>query len=238
MVKSPLARILLGLAALTLVAIAALALGSKQDIITSNDGRMAIALKAPSVITPTDFNSDAGLKTIAGNLSTYPFGTYFCCYGFTVAEGGTNFPFQTWVAIAFTPSADATVTKIKASVGAFGGISSGFELSINEDSSGVPGKALKKFHVATPPGYGQCCTLDTGNYKAGIPVTAGTQYWIVASTTSKDTKFLGGWAFNSTDMRSYLIAGWCQGSSTYCGSNSGKWIAGNSLRPGFAVLGN
>jgi hypothetical protein len=235
MVKSPLARILLCMAVLTLVGVTALALGARQNVFTSNDGRMAIATNPPEVIVPAVRESK--LTTIAGNLSDFPFGTFFCCYGNTIAEGGSNFPFQTWVAIAFTPKANATVTKIEASVGTFGG-SSGFELSINNDSSGLPGTAIKSFHIKTPPQYGACCTLDVGNSKAGIPVTAGTQYWIVSSTSSKDTDFLGGWAFNSTDMRPYSAASWCMGSSTYCGSNSGKWVGFNGLLPAFAVLGH
>jgi hypothetical protein len=235
MVKSPLARVLLCLAVLTIIGVTALALGSKQNIVLTNDGRMAIATKAPAVITPAV--RDAKLTTIAGNLSTYPFGTFFCCYGNTIAEGGSNFPFQTWVAIAFTPAANATVTRVEASVGTFGG-ATGFELSLHADSGGVPGALIKGFHFPTPPQYGQCCVLDTGNDKAGIPVTAGTQYWVVASTKKNDTNFLGGWAFNSTDMRGGLAASWCKGSSTYCGTNSGKWVAFNGLLPGFAVLGH
>jgi hypothetical protein len=235
MVKSPLARILLCVAVLTLVGLTALAVGTKQNLVTSSDGRMAIATNPPRVITPAI--REPKLITIAGNLSDFPFGTFFCCYGNTIAEGGSNFPFQTWVAIAFTPSANATVTRIEASVGTFGG-TSGFELSINNDSSGVPGTVIKRFHIKAPPPYGACCTLDVGNDKAGIPVTSGTQYWIVASTTAKDTNFLGGWAFNSTDMRPHQAASWCKGSSTYCGSNSGKWVAFNGLLPAFDVLGH
>ena len=123
MVKSPLARILLCLAVLALIGVTALALGTKQNFITTNNGRMAIATKGPSAVTPRDINSNAGLKTIAGNLSTYPFGTFFCCFGNTIAQEGSNgFPFTTWVAIPFTPTANATVTRIEASVGTFGGI--------------------------------------------------------------------------------------------------------------------
>ena len=223
---------------LALVGLAALALGPKTGYVFSDDGRTVTATRGPQFVTPTV--RDPSLKTIAGNLSDYPYGIFFCCFGNTIAEGGSNFPFQTWVAIPFTPSANVTVTRIEASVGAFGGITSGFELSLRADNSGLPGKVIKSFHIAKPPQYGACCTLDVGNDKTGIALTAGTQYWIAATTTSKDTNFLGGWAFNSTDMRSHPIASWCKGSSTYCGSNSGKWVAGMSgdPLPAFAILGN
>jgi hypothetical protein len=235
MAKKPLTRVLICLAVLALIGVSALALRSKSEFVTSSDGRMAIATHPPQFTTAAV--EEPTLTTIAGNLSKYQFGTFFCCYGNTIAEGGANFPFQTWVAIAFTPSANATVNRVKASVGTFGG-TSGFELSLANDNNGVPGTVIKKFHIANPPTYGACCTLDVGHDKAGIPVTAGTQYWVVASTTAKDTEFLGGWAFNSTDMRSHLAASWCQGSTTYCGSNSGVWVPFNGLLPGFAVLGN
>ena len=102
-----------------------------------------------------------------------------------------------------------------------------------------PGSPIKTFNIKTEPTYGSCCTLDVGNDKAGIPVTKGTQYWIAVTTSKKQTAFAGGWAFNSTDMRSYEIAGWCEGSSTYCGSNSGKWVVGQSgdPLPAYGVLG-
>jgi len=240
MVKSPLARVVLCLAVLMLIGVTALALGTKQNFITSNDGRTAIATKGPSVVTPRDPRSDAGLKTIAGNLSTYPFGTFFCCFGNTIAAGPPNFPFQYWVAIPFTPTADATVTRVEASVGTFGGADAGaFQIQLLADNSNSPGSPIKTFDIKTESTYGSCCTLDVGNDKAGIPVTKGTQYWVAVTTSKKQTAFAGGWAFNSTDMRSHEIAGWCEGSSTYCGSNSGKWVVGQSgdPLPAYAVLG-
>jgi hypothetical protein len=195
MTRKPFVVTVVGIAVLALIGVAALAAaGTHKGYALSNDGRTVTATNVPHQLTPA--LRDAKLTTIAGNLSTYPFGTYFCCFGNTVAqEGSGGFPFTTWVAIPFTPTANATVTRIEASVGTFGGTSE-FELSIREDSSGVPGKSIKSFHITTPPTYGACCTLDVGNDKAGIAVTAGTQYWIAATTTSKDT-FEGGWAFLS-----------------------------------------
>ncbi len=239
MTKSPLARILLCLTALTLVALAALAVNSKSNYSFSQDQRTVMATKTPSFVAPT--NHDATLKTIAGNLSTYPFGTFFCCFGNTIAAGPPNFPFQYWVAIPFTPTADATVTRVEVSVGTFGGSDAGaFRIQLLADNNNSPGSAIKSFTIASEPNYGACCTLDVGKDKAGIPVTSGTQYWIAVTTSKKQTAFAGGWAFNSTDMRSHEIAGWCEGSSTYCGSNSGVWVVGQSgdPLPAYAVLGN
>jgi hypothetical protein len=236
--RKPVVVSVVGVAVLALVALAALAVSSKPYTF-GKDYKTVTADKVPSFVTPT--NHDGKLKTIAGNLSIYPYGVFFCCFGNTIAAGPPNFPFQYWIAIPFTPAADATITRIEASVGTFGGSDAGpFSLSILADNNNSPGKAIKTFDIKSEADYGTCCTLDIGNDKAGIPVTKGTQYWIAATTSKKQTAFAGGWAFNSTDMRSYEIAGWCEGSSTYCGSNSGKWVVGQSgdPLPAYGILGN
>jgi hypothetical protein len=230
--------VILGVVVLTLIALAALA-ASPNPYSFSQNKRNVTANQAPSFATPT--NHDPTLKTIAGNLSTYQYGVYFCCFGNTIAAGPPNFPFQTWVAIPFTPTADASVTRVEVSVGTFGGSDVGaFRIQLLADNNNSPGNPIKTFPIASEPTYGTCCTLDVGNHKAGIPVKKGTQYWIAATTSSTQTSFAGGWAFNSTDMRSHEIASWCEGSSTYCGDNSGVWTVGQSgdPLPAYAVLGN
>jgi len=241
MVKSRLARILLYLIVLALIGVTALALGTKPNYILTNNGRNAVAAKGPSVVTPRDIRSDAGLKTIAGNISTYPYGVFFCCFGNTISGGGSGFlSTQFWEAIPFTPTADATVTRLEASVGTFGGVDAGaFQIQLLADNNNSPGDPIKTFDVKTEPTYGSCCTLDVGNDKAGIPVTAGTQYWIAITTSKKQTAFAGGWAFNSTDMRSHEVASWCSPTDTYC-SDGGKWVVGQSgdPLPAYAILGH
>lgn len=241
MVKTPLARVLLCLAVLALVGVTALALGTKPNYTLTNNGRNAVATKGPSIITPSNPNSDAGLTVIAGNLSHYPYGTFFCCFGNTISGGGSNFlSTQFWEAIPFTPTADATVTRVRVSVGTFGGSDAGaFQIQILADNNNSPGTAIKTFTISTEPTYGSCCVTDVGFDKAGIPVKAGTQYWIAVTTAKKQTSFAGGWAFNSTDMRSHEIASYCAPTDTYCG-NGGVWSVGQSGDPvpGYAVLGN
>jgi len=197
-----------------------------------------IALKAPSHVTPWDSNSDAALKTIGGNLSTYPFGIYFCCFGNTLAQGPPSFLFTSWVAVAFTPTADATVTRVEVPVGTYSTSDTDFLVSLDADSNGIPGTTLKKWNASTTFEYGACCVLQVENDAAGIPVKAGTQYWIAVTTNSKHD-FFGGWPFNSTDMRPHTIAGYCKGPSQYCGTvNNGKWVAGLEVVPAFGVFGH
>jgi hypothetical protein len=237
--KKSLVSVVASLAALALIAAAALALVPRNDIVVSPDGRKMIALKGPSHITLPDISADAGLKTIGGNLSDYPHGTFFCCFGNTIAQGPPSFLFTYWVAIAFTPTADATVTRVEVPVGTYNTKVIDFLVNLDEDASGVPGKSLKTWHAKAPNVYGSCCTLDVVNDKAGIPVKAGTQYWVAVTTNSK-SDFFGGWPFNSTDMRAHLIAGYCKGDTKYCGTtDNGKWVAGNAIPTvAFAVLGH
>jgi hypothetical protein len=238
MIRKPVVLTVIGIAVLILMGVVALAVGPTSGYVFSDDGRTVTATKRPHTLPPG--YRDPGLKTIAGNLSTYPFGTFFCCSGYTVAQGGSHFPFQTWVAVPFTPTANATVARIEAAVGIYFGLTGAFEFSIREDNAGIPGKVLKSFHVANPIVFGSCCVLDTFNDKAGIPVSAGTQYWLAATTTAKETSFLGAWAATSTDMRSHTIAGWCKGTENQCNGNSGKWVVGLSAlpMPAYAVLGH
>ena len=203
-------------------------------LVLSADGKHVTVTKPSTHITPR--SSDAGLKTISSNLSTYPNATYFSIWGNTVAQGGANFPFQTWVAVAFTPTADATVTKLEVSAGRQGGGTTGFELGLYNDAGGVPGTVIKSSHVSRLPNYGECCQLAVANAPSGIPVKAGTQYWVVVSTTAADTDIYA-WAFNSTDMRAQTAASWCSGPSTYCGSSSGMWVPYSYVQLGYAVMG-
>lgn len=237
MLNKSVVRIALCLTILMLVGVTALVAGSKKNFELSADGRRITALHAPSHITPQDPNADAGLTTIAGNLSLYPYGTYFCCYGNTLAEGPPNFPFTTWVAIPFTPTANATITRVKVPIAYYDSTQPAFDVSIDNDDNGLPGTVIKGWQTNALFEYGECCTIEVVNDAAGIPVTAGTQYWIAVTTSSK-TDFFGAWPFNSTDMRSLPIAGYCAGSSTYCGANSGKWVLGTEVQPAYGIFGH
>lgn len=240
MFKAPAVRIVIGLAVLALVGVAALALGSKQNVVISSDGRQAIATKGPSMITTAQSDSDAKLKTIAGNVSTYPFGRFFCCYGNTIAGSSSQLGFEVWIAIPFTPAADGAVHKVEASVGYIINTDTNFRLSVNnDDGTGLPGKAIKTFNASATNSFGSCCSLVTGSSSAGIPVKGGTQYWVVVSTNDKKHgSFFGAWAFNSTDMRPHPMASWCSSTGGQCGSGNNMWVGFQSLQPAYAVLGN
>ncbi|HEX8812992.1 MAG TPA: choice-of-anchor R domain-containing protein, partial [Terracidiphilus sp.] len=127
-------------------------------------------------------------------------------------------------------------TEIDVSLGRQSSGSAGIEVGLYDDAAGVPGTKIKSVHVTQLPRYGECCGVTTATFK-GIAVKAGTQYWVVISTTSKDIDIYA-WAFNSSDMRPQLAAARCTGSSTYCGNNSGVWVPFQYVQNGFQVLGH
>lgn len=223
--------------ALCLIFLAQLAFAAPADkqAVFTTDLKHVMAAKVPAPVPPSA--EDAGLTIIAGNFSKYPLATYFSVFGNTIAQGGVNFPFQVWEAMPFTPSANASVTKIEVSAGRQGSGTAGFELGLYADDNGVPGNLIAGSHVSNLPVYGECCAVASLSDPAGIPVTAGTQYWVAVTTNANDTDIYA-WAFNSTNMTATLAAEWCSGSATYCGDDNNKWTAYDYVELGFQVLGH
>jgi hypothetical protein len=223
---------LLAMATLTLKA------SANHNYAFSSDGKEVRALNPPAQITPAQ-EPKSKYTLIAGNFSAYPQATFFSIFGNTIAQGGANYPFQTWVAMPFTPAANATVVAVQVAVGRLGSGTSGFEVGLYNDASGIPGTVIESEHFAGSkvPEYGQCCVLDTVDFSGGVPVMAGTQYWVAVTTTAADTDIFG-WNFNTTNMTATPAASWCSGSSTYCGSNSGIWVPYSYTQLAFRVVGN
>ena len=203
-------------------------------------GREVIVKHPSGAITPWVWQ-DPSLKTIASNLSDYPYGVFFCCYGYYVT-GLTNVlqvvP-EYWEAAPFTPSANMTIKEVEADVEWNQGEGTdAIVLSVYDDANGLPGKALESWYVKNLGHNGSCCTLAVGKSKSGIAVTQGTQYWVVASTNSKDATTFSTWDANTTDMRLHPVAYYCDDSKQgSCNGNSSKWTASQAIVPGFAVLG-
>lgn len=202
-------------------------------------GDRGVIVKRPSkVITPAA-PRDPSLTTIAGTLSDYPYGVFFCCYGFYIT-GLTNLlnvvP-EYWQAVPFTPAANMTVKEMEASVVWAEGTNA-VVMSLNSDSGGLPGKPLHTWNVKNLATIGTCCQLATVKSLTGIAVTKGTQYWLVVKTNANDANIFAAWEVNSTDMRSHPFASYCDDSKQgNCNGNSKKWVPVSGLLPGFAVLG-
>lgn len=139
----------------------------------------------------------------------YPKGLYFCCYGGTISGPNSQLGFQVWQAVAFTPGASTTVTKIRVGLGYFSGANS-VNIGLYSDSGGVPGTSLYAKDVSGMPNGGSCCVTMT--IKPNIAVTAGTQYWVVVSTDSNSNTLFGFWPFNSTDEIDPVTTAYNEGS--------------------------
>lgn len=221
--------------AFTLTAMAA----GKDGVVLSKDGRQTIKTDGPSKGQPY-LGNNAGLTVIFDNLAhKYPDGLYWCCAGGTVEGSGGGGP-EWWQAAAFTPSTTLNVTKIEIAVGYLAGTYTHVFLSLNnDDGTGRPGIMLKKWKVSGMPNFGSCCTVETKT-SAGIPVTAGTQYWVVLSTENKSDVWS---AWNTDDTRQLLTEGipqayYCHSTAGDCGSANGVWTPYQGY-PGsaFAVFG-
>jgi hypothetical protein len=227
--RKPVVRIVVVLSVLTLVGVVALAAGGHHGIVTSQDGRLSMTQRGSNHVTAGE-PSVAGLTLIAGNLSKYPYGVYFCCYGYTISGPESFLGTAYWAAVPFTPTTNMSVRALEASVGWGSSGTEGVTLSLNSDANGVPGGALASADLTNLGDFGDCCVLAVAKDPAGVPVVAGTQYWLVVSTSATFANTFDAWAFNSTDMREdYAVA--------FYNSSSGAWSASEGLLPGYAVYG-
>jgi hypothetical protein len=236
MMKRMLSAVSVCLALLLLTSMMAMA--ADRDNLILN-GREVIVKHPLTRITPAA-PRDPSLKTIAGNLSDYPYGVFFCCFGYYITglHNLLNVVPEYWQAVPFTPSTDMKVNEVDASVGWNEGTNA-VVLSLNRDSGGLPGKPIHTWTAKNLERYGSCCQLVTGKSKRGLAVKKGVQYWIAVSTNSSDENIFASWALNSTDMRPFPLATYCDDSGQgSCNGTSGKWTPANALLPGFAVLGH
>lgn len=195
--------------------------------------RMTVVTKATpaSPFTRNDLN-DSGLVTIFSNLAArYPKGEYWCCEGSNVMGPNSGVGEQ-WMAAAFTPRANHTVTRIKVAVGYSQQGKNGVVVSLNDDNHGVPGKALKTWNASGLPRFGTCCALVVKCDSSGIPVSAGKQYWVVLKTNQSEKDTVDAWNVADADQVDPATV------ATYPGTKN-KWNAYQTT-PGlaFAVKGS
>src|SRR5262249_24366450 len=112
------------------------------------DGGYAKMTIVPRAMLPftAENSDDPGLVTIFSSLaSKYPKGVYWCCEGYNVM-GPNSGAGEQWMAAAFTPDVDRTVTKIEVGAGWSDG-TKGIVISLNDDNNGIPGNALQTWIV-------------------------------------------------------------------------------------------
>jgi hypothetical protein len=203
----------------------------KGTVVRGKHMKMLVVTESSASRTAPNLN-DAGLVTIFSNLAEkYPKGLYWCCSSVGVFGPGSGNG-QQWMAAAFTPAADHSVTKIEVAVGWAQQGTNGVVVSLSRDNKGIPGKALKRWNVSNLPRSGDCCTLVVRSDSSGIPVAAGKQYWIVLTTNNNEKDTMDGWnVVDSDQVDSATVA-------TFPG-NKNQWeVFQNTPGLGFAVKGS
>lgn len=185
---------------------------TKDGVVPINGGRDFIYVKPVDRSHPA-VKPPASLVTIYSNLGT---GTnvYNGAAGTGVlGRNVPNQPFPEWVANGFTPTANHTVTEIQVGVSWVEGANTVI-LSLNEDNGGKPGKTLFITQFTNLPTFGNCCTLETASFTTGVPVTQGTQYWVVLRTSPTNQGTWNVWNNNFKDLQgpfsNSLGNGWFQ----------------------------
>jgi hypothetical protein len=185
----------------------------------------------PSAVHTPYADDNAGSTVIFSNLATaYPNGLYWCCQGVSVSGPNSLGFVEWWHATAFTPVANATPTKVTVSIGWLAGGGS-ILLSLNADNGGVPGAVLEQCTLYELDEAGTCWAVQSKKV-SGIPLSAGQQYWIVASTTAKSSVWAAWNQADNDQVSNFVNAGYTNQ------SENPAWTSyTTSLNGAFAVYG-
>lgn len=130
-------------------------------------------------IQPARLNP-AGTVTLYSNLST-PSAAYNDTTGYYVLalNNSVGLPEQ-FIGQPFIATANAHVTKLLVAVQWMSGTNM-FKVGLYHDANGTVGSAMATAEAQNAPTFGTCCQLVTVNIPS-TAITAGNQYWIVASS--------------------------------------------------------
>jgi hypothetical protein len=140
--------------------------------------------------------------------------------GWTIANPGSEAGSLQWFAYAITPKADGSITQIIEAIGYVTGFE-GVTIALLADDNGSPGKVIQQKLVTKLETFGDCCTVAVDAIKAGIPVKAGTTYWVAATLPSKkEATTWDAWNFSTSNTGSgpaayYTSSGWNVADETY-----------------------
>lgn len=200
----------------------------KKEISLSKDGRQTTIAKALEPFVPQPLDPPANTVMIYDNASHYPLGVYWCCNGWTISGSGSQLGYQAADALPFTPSTNATVTHIGVAISYISGDNE-VSVSLNADNSGLPGASLASFTISNLPSLGECCATEIQTISS-VPVTAGTQYWIVVQTTTPDSTTWAAWNDNDTNQTTQNFA--------FQNSQDGSgWLSSQGIFGAFGVAG-
>jgi len=225
MKRSPISSMLLGVAIL-LVALGTLAAQDGEGTVRINGGSMTVAVHANPQKIEQSAEDSASLVTIYSDLGT---GTnlYLPGIGWSVTgsevEGG-----KVDSATPFTPKRNFNLVLVKVAILTAGG-TNGVTLSLNHDSSGAPGTAIRTWNLVNLPPFPGCCKLDLARLARTVRVKKGVQYWVVASTDTATQDASDSWNMNSRSIFGTV--------GQRFGNGAWEVIRGSALLPAFSVLG-
>ena len=177
--------------------IAAQAAAAPADVTISADKRTVSTNHGVRAYTPPAVPN--GKIAIFENFAKLdPKGVYMVGFG-NVIGGAKGLIGLASLASAFTPTADATVTQVAVAAGNIYGNTGNILIHIYADASGIPGAELWS-HRTHLPVFGDCCATANVEDKTGVPLTAGTQYWIGATAVGAESTLFAGWSFNDADQ--------------------------------------
>jgi hypothetical protein len=181
-----------------------------SGILWAQSGPKVAHTTKSATVTPFTAPGSASLKTIFSNLGPSATDAFNPDSGYYILGPKNSIgDDEQWIAYPFTPSVNAHVTEISAAIGTISGPKA-FFLGIYSDNDGTVGTELASTETNKVPAFGTCC--ETVNVDVtSTAVTAGTQYWIVASTDDTNAPaFTGAFMSSNSSTIAYNPAeeGW------------------------------
>jgi hypothetical protein len=115
-----------------------------------------------------------------------------------------QFHIEEWWALPFTPRVNVQAKSLTAAIARISGTSK-INLTLYSDSDGLPGAPLPGGQGSTTdiPDSGQCCDYATVRLP-NVSLSAGVQYWLVASPSSDAEDFMGIWQISTNNIWAVL----------------------------------
>jgi hypothetical protein len=161
------------------------------------------------IVTPAQ-PTPATLKTIFTNLGPSKTDDYNDTAGLYIMGPTNSFGDSEQAdAVPFTPKSNSHVTQLQVAVGWISGTKK-VVVGLYSDASGTAGTLLASGSSTSIPDFGACCTLVVVTIPS-TAVTAGTQYWIGASTDDTNAPDFAGVfeaSNNATTSADVGLTGW------------------------------
>jgi hypothetical protein len=166
----------------------------------------------------------AGRVKIFSNLNPLFPEPYLPGFGLLIVGDNVLFYVEQWRALPFTPRTNVEVKTVSAALSHTSGTNR-INLGIYSDSDGLPGSPLSggQGSLTDIPGSGDCCNFATLRLLgAGIALTGGVQYWLVASPDNVNAPdFMGLWQISTNNICAELFPGQSQLWTDF----TGEWMA-------------